>query len=71
MERWVDGESEMGGDHSPRDFPGGCVIYMRRIPGPRRKVAPVGREVDGVPVRCGVSGSQLSHSDSPPPMVIL
>jgi hypothetical protein len=45
----------IGGEHSPRDFPGGCVIYMRKIPGPRRKVAPVGREADGVSVRCGVS----------------
>jgi hypothetical protein len=61
----------IGGDHSPRDFPGGCVIYIRSIQAPRRKIAPVGREADGVPVRCGVSGSQLRHSDSHHAIVML
>jgi hypothetical protein len=64
MERWVRGGSEIGRDHSPRDFPGGCVVYSRRTQGPRPKVAPVGREADGVPVRCGVSTEPIDRQQT-------
>jgi hypothetical protein len=47
-------------NHSPREIPSGCVIYLRGN-APRGKVAPVGREADGGrPVRCGVSMELLN-----------